>query len=41
MAAELVADLAEFCGQLAANTERVYGSWREGLAASDELPGSA
>ncbi|MFC5791348.1 TatD family deoxyribonuclease [Agromyces tardus] len=41
MAAELGADLAEFCGQLAANTERVYGSWREGLAASDELPGSA
>ncbi len=41
MAAELGADLAELCGQLAANTERVYGSWREGLAASGELPGSA
>lgn len=40
MAAELGADLAEFCGELAANTERVYGSWNEGLAASDDPPGS-
>ena len=41
MATELGADLAEFCGDLAANTERVYGSWAEGLAASDGQPGSA
>ena len=40
MAAELDADLAGFCAQLAANTERVYGSWSDGLAASDALPGS-
>ena len=40
MAAELDADLPEFCALLAANTERVYGSWGEGLAASDDLPGS-
>ena len=40
MAAELDADLDEFCALLAANTERVYGLWGAGLAASDDLPGS-
>jgi TatD DNase family protein len=34
MATHLEADLGEFCEQLAINTERVYGSWQEGLTAS-------
>jgi TatD DNase family protein len=31
MATHLDTDLGDFCSQLAINTERVYGSWQEGL----------
>ena len=34
MAEHLDADLGDFCAQLALNTERVYGSWADGLVDS-------
>lgn len=34
MATHLETDLGDFCAQLAMNTERVYGSWQEGLTVS-------
>ena len=41
MAQVLGADLDELCARVAANTERVYGSWSDGAAASGAEAGSS